>query len=173
MRRMLKDSFGILLLKGWERLDKENIAFVDDHLIPEILRIQSEAFRTESPKEIIRHSKYFREIFYIIKSENKVVGYCMYYLKPKISFEGFKKQSVIYSIATDRNFRGKGFAKRLLKESIEEMKLNRISSILLYVSENNVPALKLYEKAGFVIIEQIENICGRNEKCYKMELKLI
>jgi len=53
------------------------------------------------------------------------------------------------------------------------MRLNRISSILLYVSVTNVPAIKLYEKMGFVIIKQTENVCGQNEMCYKMELQLI
>ncbi|MHC1754207.1 MAG: GNAT family N-acetyltransferase [Methanosarcina sp.] len=173
VKRVIKDSFGFLLLKGWKQLDKENIALVDGHVIPEILRIHSEEFQNKSEKDIIKHSKCSREIFYIIKSQNKVVGYCIYYLKPGISFKGFIKQSVIYSIAIDRNFRGKGFAERLLKESIEEMKLNRISSILLYVNKNNTPAIKLYRNTGFVIVGQTENICGQKEKCYKMELKLI
>lgn len=170
---MLKNIFGPFLLKGWKQLDKENVALVDDNVIPEILKIQCEGFRNKNEKEIIKYSKRFKEIFYIIKSQNKVVGYCIYYLKPTISLKGLKKQSVIYSIATDRNFRGKGFAKRLLKESIREMKLNKISSILLYVNENNAPAIRLYEKIGFVIIGQTENICGQKEKCYKMELKLV
>ncbi|WP_269852146.1 GNAT family N-acetyltransferase [Methanosarcina horonobensis] len=129
MKRILRDNFGILLLKGWKQLDKGSIVLVDDHVIPEILRIQSEEFQNKSEKDIVRHSKCSREIFYVIKNQNKVIGYCIYYLKPKISFKSFKRQAVIYSIATDRNFRCKGFAERLLKESIKEMKLNRISLI--------------------------------------------
>ena len=53
------------------------------------------------------------------------------------------------------------------------MRLNKISSIILYVSKNNVPAIRLYEKMGFVTTGQIENICGQKEKCYKMELRLV
>ncbi len=78
----------------------------------------------------------------------------------------------MYSIATDTNFRGKDFDKKLLKESIEEMKLNKVSSILLYVNAKNVPAIRLYERTGFVIIDQIDDICGPKEKCYKMKLTL-
>lgn len=173
MKRVLRDILGVFLLKGWEQNDKKNIVLVDKFIIPDILKIQSEEFPNKNEKEIITYSKRSRKIFYVIKSQKEVVGYCIYYLKPIISSKGFKKQSVIYSIATDRNFRRKGFGEKLLKESIEEMKLNKISSILLYVSSNNAPAIRLYEKIGFVIIDQIENICGHKEKCYKMELKLI
>nr|WP_269849301.1 GNAT family N-acetyltransferase [Methanosarcina horonobensis] len=134
--------------------------------------MQSEEFQSKNEKDIIKYSKYSRETFYVIKSQNKVIGYCIYYLKPTVSFKGFKKQAVIHLIVIDRNFRGKDFAERLLIESIKEMKLNKISSILLYVNVNNVPAIRLYEKTGFVVVEQTENICGQKEKCYKMELKL-
>jgi ribosomal-protein-alanine N-acetyltransferase len=82
------------------------------------------------------------------------------------------KQSIIFSISTDRNFRGQGFAERLLKSSIEEMKVNGISSIILYVNINNIPAIQLYEKIGFRKIEQVKNICGQKERCFKMELRL-
>ena len=173
MKRVLKDILGVFLLKGWKQTDKENIVPVDDYIIPEVIKIQSESFQDKSEKDIIKYSKSSRKIFYVVKSHDRVVGYCIYYLKPVISSRGFKKQSVIYSIATDRNFRGKGFGKKLLKESIKEMRLNKISSIILYVSKNNVPAIRLYEKTGFVTIGQIENVCGQKEKCYKMELKLV
>ena len=172
IKRGLQDILGILLLRRWKQLGKENIAPVDDYLIPEILRIQSEEFQGKNEKEIIKYSKLFKEIFYIIKSQDELAGYCIYYLKPIIHSKCFKKQCVIYLIATDSKFRRKGFAKKLLKESIEEMKLNKITSILLYVNANNVPAIRLYKELGFLIIEQIENICGYKENCYKMELKL-
>lgn len=171
-KRVLKDSLGVLLLNGWKQTDKENIIPVNDCIISEIIKIQSESFQDKSEKDIIKYSKRSRKIFYVAKSHEEVAGYCIYYLKPVISSRGFKRQSVIYSIATDRDFRGKGFGKELLKESIKEMRLNKISSVILYVNKSNVPAIRLYEKAGFVTIGQIRNICGQ-EECYKMELKLI
>ena len=44
------------------------------------------------------------------------------------------------------SFRVEGFAERLLKESIEEMKLNGIPFITLYVKVNNHHAVTLYKK---------------------------
>jgi [ribosomal protein S18]-alanine N-acetyltransferase len=172
MKRILKDTLGVFLLKGWKQTDKEKIVLVDDYIIHEVIKIHSESFQDKNEKDIIKYSKSSRKIFYVAKSHERVVGYCIYYLKPVISSGGFKKQAVICSIAIDRNFRGKGIGKKLLKESIKEMRLNKISSIILYVSKNNVPAIRLYEKMGFLTTGQIENICGQKEKCYKMELKL-
>jgi [ribosomal protein S18]-alanine N-acetyltransferase len=74
------------------------------------------------------------------------------YIRPSFSFKGLKNKSLICSIEIDRNFRGMDFANELLKESIREMRLNRIASVLLYV--NNIPAIKLYEKLGFRVIKE-------------------
>ncbi|WP_341537111.1 GNAT family N-acetyltransferase [Methanosarcina barkeri] len=57
-------------------------------------------------------------------------------------------------MSIDRNFRRKGFGEKLLEESIQEMRLNKIASVLLYVNVNNTSAIKLYEKLGFRIIKE-------------------
>ncbi len=118
-------------------------------MLPEILRIQAEGFKNGSPEKLVKYSKNSGNIFYVIKSQDKVIGYCTYYLKPTLSLKGFEKQSVISEISIDRNFRSNGFAKRLLNESIEELKLNGISSIILFVNLNNRPAIRLIRKNWF------------------------
>lgn len=170
---VLRDTAGAYLLKGWKQVEKENVEISNDTMLPEILRIQKEGFKNERQGELIKHSKKFREIFYVIKSQDKIVGYCAYYLKPELSFKGLRRKSVIYSIAIDREFRHKGFGRRLLEESVEEMKMNSVSAVFLYVNVKNIPAIKLYEKTGFSIAKEVENICGQRERCYKMELKLV
>ncbi len=171
--RLLRDVAGPFLLRQWKKMDKENILTIEDYMLPEIFRIQAEAFNRENRERLINYSKSFRDIFYVIKNKDKVIGYCFYYLKPALSFQGFEKQSVLFALAVDINFRGEGFAEKLLKESIEEMKLNRISFITLYVQIHNHSAIQLYKKIGFRIINETKNICGYGEICYKMELKLI
>ena len=172
LKKILYDTAGIFLLKRWERIEKKNVGTVEDTMLPEILRIQAEGFENEIQGELIKYSKKFRNVFYVITSQDKVIGYCTYRLKPAFSFRGFEKKSVIYSIAIDSKFRNEGFGRRLLEESIMEMKLNRVSSVLLFVNVNNAPAIKLYKKMGFSRVKEVENICGQNERCYKMELKL-
>jgi hypothetical protein len=52
------------------------------------------------------------------------------------------------------------------------MRLNGISSVLLYVNAKNLSAMNLYEKTGFRITKEVKDVCGTDEKCYEMELKL-
>jgi len=82
----------------------------------------------------------------LLKPKIRLLGYCIYYLKQAFSFKCFEKQSVLWELIIDMNYRGEGFAERLLKESIKEMKLNGISFITLYVLINNHHAIQLYKK---------------------------
>lgn len=173
LKKLLQDTTGNLLAKKWKSIEKGDIVSIEDYMLPEVLRIQAEGFENGNSEKIIRYSKNSKNVFYVIKSRDKIVGYCVYYLKPAFSLKGLEKKSVVSSIATDRNFRGRGFAERLLRSSIEEMKVNGISSVLLYVNINNLPAIQLYKKIGFRKIKQVKNICGQKERCYEMELRLI
>lgn len=172
LKRILRETAGTFLSRQWKQIEKGNIVHVEDHMLPEILRIQAEGLKHRNGEKIIRYSNSSRKTFYVIKEQNKVVGYCICYLRPALSFRGFEKQSVISEIAIDRNLRGRGFAKKLLKESLEEMKINKVSSILLYVNVINQPAIKLYKKFGFQKTKELKNECGPGENCYEMELRL-
>lgn len=172
-KRLIRDTFGALLMRNWKQTEKDDVIPIEDAMLPEVFRIQEEGFENQRQDKLIRYSKKLRKIFYVIKSQNQVVGYSIYYIQLVPSFKGFKKKAVICSISIDRNFRRKGFGEKLLQESIQEMRLNKIASVLLYVSINNISAIKLYEKLGFRIIKEMKNICGDNEKCYEMELSLI
>ena len=172
LRRLLRETAGTFLERQWEQAEKGNIVLVEERMLPEILRIQAEGFKHINREKIVRYSNSFKKTFYVIENQDKIVGYCIYYLKPALSSKGFEKQSVISEIAIDKNFRGRGFAEKLLKESIEEMKLNTVSSILLYVSTENQPAISLYEKFGFRKTKKVKNVCSPGEICHEMELRL-
>jgi ribosomal-protein-alanine N-acetyltransferase len=171
--RILRETAGAFHLRQWKQTEKENIVSIEDSMLPEIFRIQADGFKHKNQEKIIRYSNNFRKTFYVFIEQDKVAGYCLYYVKPVLSFRGFEKQSVISEIAIDSNFRGRSFAKKLLKESIEEMKLNRVSSILLYVNIKNQPAISLYEKFGFRNTRELKNVCGPGETCFEMELRLV
>lgn len=56
----------------------------------------------------------------------------------------------ITDIVTAKDFRKNGIGSRLLENLIDLAKREKgISSITLEVNENNIPAIKLYEKFGF------------------------
>jgi ribosomal-protein-alanine N-acetyltransferase len=170
-KKLVLDYTGASFLRQWKQTEKENILTVEDSMLPEILRIQADSFKHKNQEKIFKYSRNFRTIFYVIKSQDKIAGYCIYYLRPVISFKCFEKESVISEIAVDKIFRGKGFAESLLKESIKEMKLNGVSSILLYVNISNTPAIRLYEKFGFRKTKEVKNLCGQGETCYEMKMR--
>lgn len=172
-RKLVLNTGGSLFLKKWKQVDKKNVVSVENFMISEILKIQNEGFKDKNSERIIRYSQKLRKIFYVIKSQDKIVGYCVYYIKPVLSLRHFKKKSIIYSIAIDKNFRNKGFGGELLRESIKEMRLNGISSVLLYVNVKNLSAINLYKKIGFRIIKEVKDVCGNCETCLEMELKLV
>lgn len=99
--------------------------------LTEIFKIQNEGFENQNADILIGYSKKMKETFYVIKYLDEPVGYCIYYIKPIFSLRSFKKKAIIYSVAIDRNFRRKGFGEKLLRESIKEIKLNRISGSLI------------------------------------------
>ncbi len=171
-KRMVQDSIGMLLLYKWKQVEKENVVSLDSAMLPEITRIQKEGFGTGDRNGVRRYSKKMKKTFYVIMDHNKVVGYCIYYLKLIPSLKDFEKSSVIHSIAIDNNFRRKGLGENLLRESIKEMRLNKISSVILYVNIKNISAIHLYEKIGFRIIKEVKDVCGQDETCYKMKLEL-
>src|SRR5665648_821225 len=88
LKKTLWDTAGIILLKRWERTEKENIGTVDETMLPEILKIQAEGFENEKQGEIVKYSRKFRNVFYVIKNQDKVTGYCTYRLKPAFSSRG-------------------------------------------------------------------------------------
>ncbi|MDE7279419.1 MAG: ribosomal protein S18-alanine N-acetyltransferase [Oscillospiraceae bacterium] len=54
----------------------------------------------------------------------------------------------IYSCAVSAEYRKKGVGKRLLEEFFSALP-DGVNSVGLEVRENNIPAIKLYEKTGF------------------------
>jgi len=78
----------------------------------------------------------------------------------------------MYLIAVDKDYRRRGIGKKMLDHSIDEMRLNNVYSIYLYVDKENLSAINLYKSRGFKIIEEVKDICGEEKDCYKMELEL-
>ena len=64
------------------------------------------------------------------------------------------------NIVVKKNMRGNGFSLFLLNELINISKEENCKSITLEVSENNIPAINLYEKFKF---KQV----GKRKKYYK------
>jgi len=69
-------------------------------------------------------------------------------------------EAEILSIAIDPGYRGKGLSRNFLLTHLGHLAGHGIRSISLEVEENNQPARRLYERAGFTIV-------GRRERYYQ------
>jgi ribosomal-protein-alanine N-acetyltransferase len=69
-------------------------------------------------------------------------------------------EAEILSIAVDESFRGRGLSRDLLLTHLGHLAGRGVRSIFLEVEENNQPARRLYQRAGFAVV-------GRRERYYR------
>ena len=78
------------------------------------------------------------------------------------------KIAYIYGISTVTEYEGQGHATRLLDYVMDYLLKRDISVVELTVGMDNEAAKKLYKKAGFAIMEKLENEYGKNIDRYLM-----
>ena len=62
----------------------------------------------------------------------------------------------LIGIVIDRDHRGKGLSSKILVEACQYFhKINPKSEIKAYIKKNNIPSFKAFEKAGFVLENEI------------------
>jgi len=69
-------------------------------------------------------------------------------------------EAEILSIAIDAGHRGRGLSRKLLLTHLGYLAAKGVRAIFLEVEENNAPARRLYERAGFAVV-------GRRERYYR------
>jgi len=71
-------------------------------------------------------------------------------------------EAEILSIAIDARHRGRGLSHNLLLTHLGHLAGHGVRRIFLEVEENNAPARRLYERAGFAVV-------GRRERYYRQQ----
>ena len=74
--------------------------------------------------------------------DNNMIGLVSYYS------ESFYK-GILHFIVVDPAHRGRGYAEKLLRHALEDMKKRGLSLVQLLTRCDNIPAQKLYTKLGF------------------------
>lgn len=82
----------------------------------------------------------------IVYQSDKVVGYCLY----QVLFE----QAEILRIGTHPNYQRQGIASQLFAKLNKQLEMLKVESLLLEVRADNIPAIALYERQGFLTIHQ-------------------
>lgn len=91
-----------------------------------------------------------KDIFY-----NALKQYCSVVLEaeqPQVAYliwDYVLNEAQILNLTVDIDFQGKGYAKQLIKNFIQDCLKNGIVKIFLEVRKDNIPALSLYKAIGF------------------------
>lgn len=115
------------------------------------------------------------EAFIVAEVGEKRVGYIM--CKTEFGFSNFKKlgfvkKGHVVSIAVIEEYRRKGIGSVLVEESVNGIKLRNCDEFHLEVRCSNGEAVRLYEKLGFVIRQQLNTYYRDGEDAYLMAIEL-
>ena len=111
----------------------------------------------EKPYDGLETARKFVELYLnhyfwkLVEVDGKIVGGLIWFPResPKLGW------AEILDIWVDKNYRKRGFGFKLITEAIHDMKSyfrsfgHKAKCVILFTSENNVPARGLYEKVGF------------------------
>jgi len=128
----------------------------DKKYIEQIIEIEKEVFGINGGvdewilKPIIRYGKVFALVL-----EGEVVGVAEYIRNFNID------EMFLYGISVKKEYRKCGYAKKLIKKSIDIFEKNNIKRIGLTVSEENKGAIKLYKKMGFEMKNKFKDEYGK------------
>ena len=102
-------------------------------------------------KEDLKEKIQSNEII-VAKMQNNIVGYVTFNIQEKNNpIMRYRKQLQIEAICVDENNRCKGIGTELLKHLKNIAKEKNCTDMYLTVNEENINAIKLYEKFGFKV----------------------
>jgi len=75
----------------------------------------------------------------------------------------------LYSMAVHDGCRGRGLGRVLLESCLDSLRRDGVESVVLEVDVANAPAIRLYERAGFRRVRQIDDYYGPGRHGWKMK----
>ncbi|MEM0028804.1 MAG: N-acetyltransferase [Ignisphaera sp.] len=124
----------------------------------------------------LEHLNKYGDVFYVAEVDDSIVSYVLTRIEEGESFfdpNKKVKKGHIVSIAVREGFRRRGIATYLLSAVLGALGYSYdASEAYLEVRVSNAPAIKLYEKLGFVIIKRLEEYYLDGEDAYLMAKKL-
>lgn len=104
------------------------------------------------------------ENLYVAKHNGKIVGALILSHKPEPAYYkakwglevDYSEVFIIYTFVVHPKFLKCGVGKALIDFSVEESTRSQAKSIRLDVYENNMPAIRLYERCGFKYIDTVD-----------------
>lgn len=110
-------------------------------------------------------------IILFVESGNKVIGLAGAFFDINDKAKG----AMIYGVYVTNEFRGKGIGKQLILQLINKIKaVPGITKVSLMVNQDEIPAIKVYEKNGFKVVGTKDWVLGdgKNHELFVMERNL-
>ena len=132
----------------------------------EIQNILTSEFDDFWNSETLKNELENNNSYYIVaKINNNIVG-----------FAGIKNvldEADIMNVVTKKDIRNSGIGSAIFSAIIDYAKSNNVKKITLEVNENNLSAIHLYEKFGFVKIAERKKYYNGTDTAIIMQLNLI
>jgi peptide alpha-N-acetyltransferase len=78
----------------------------------------------------------------------------------------------IAMLATSSSYRNRGIATTLVRKAIDAMIERGADEVVLETEENNIPAMKLYERLGFIRSKKLHRYYLNGSSAYRLVLHL-
>ncbi|MCX8168795.1 MAG: ribosomal protein S18-alanine N-acetyltransferase [Candidatus Methanomethylicia archaeon] len=143
--------------------------------IPKVMEINRKCLPENYTQSFfLQHYKKFPKAFLVADVNNEVVGYVMCRVEYGISnFRfAFVKKGHIISIAVLPEYRRVGIGYNLMIKSMEALKNYGATEVYLEVRVSNYPAIRLYEKLNYKIVNKIIGYYADGEDAYVMAREL-
>lgn len=75
-------------------------------------------------------------------------------------------------LAVSSTFRGHGIATELVRLAVDAMKARRADEVVLETEETNIPAMRLYERLGFLRSKKLHRYYLNGSSAYRLVLLL-
>ena len=126
---------------------------------------KEDAFDKRLMIELIYSSTFFLKLIDEQK-QNVLLGY-------SIGFQDQPYRINLIDFLIRKKFQNKGYGSFLLEYTIQKVKrMENINQIVLNVNTENIPAIRLYTKYNFKIVQKIENYYHHDQSAYFMSLHL-
>ncbi len=130
--------------------NKVKIEQISENDAPSVAKIERECFSTPfSEADILGYISDPIWGFFVAKAEDEVLGY--------ISFTKILDECQIVNVAVSQSARKMGVGAALIENLLNYCKQNDVCKLFLEVRQSNVPAIKLYEKFGFLTVGVSKN----------------
>ncbi|PKS07091.1 hypothetical protein jhhlp_005689 [Lomentospora prolificans] len=104
--------------------------------------------------------------------DSSLVGVIVCKLEVHASHSPPTRRGYIAMLAVASAFRGHGIATTLVKKAIDAMMVRNAQEIVLETEETNIPAMRLYERLGFLRSKKLHRYYLNGNSAYRLVLLL-